>query len=180
MRQGCPLSPYLFVIAINEISIALQEAMFSNSLEGISLGYYFPPIHSLLFADDLLLCRQANMHAASTLSAILHSFCSLLGQTPNWSRSGIFSSKHVQPSTIAAIKNVFPVPDIDASFVHLGYPLILPAKDRTSAYDFVLDKFKSKLSTYKADKLSHAARLELIQSDFASIPIYYMSNIFFF
>jgi hypothetical protein len=43
----------------------------------------------------------------------------------------------------------------------------------------VLDKFKSKLSTYKADKLSHAARLELIKSVFSSIPVYYMSNILF-
>jgi hypothetical protein len=41
----------------------------------------------------------------------------------------------------------------------------------------VIDKFRSKLSTYKADQLSHAARLELIKSVFSSIPIYYMSNI---
>jgi hypothetical protein len=68
---------------------------------------------------------------------------------------------------------------MDASFIHLGHPLILPAKNRTSAYNFVLDKFKLKLSTYKADKLSHAARLELIKSVFSSIPVYYMSNILF-
>jgi hypothetical protein len=35
----------------------------------------------------------------------------------------------------------------------------------------VFDKFKSKLGTFKADKLSHAARLELIKSVFSSIPI---------
>jgi hypothetical protein len=29
------------------------------------------------------------------------------------------------------IKGLFPVPDIDASFKHLGHPLILPAKDRS-------------------------------------------------
>lgn len=31
--------------------------------------------------------------------------------------------------------------------------------------------------TYKADHLSHAARFALILSVFASIPVYYMSNI---
>ena len=66
-----------------------------------------------------------------------------------------------------------------ATFIHLGHPLILRAKNRASAYNFVLDKFKSKLNTYKADKLSHAARLELIKSVFSSIPVYYMSNILF-
>jgi hypothetical protein len=56
IRQGCPLSPYLFVLAINELSLALQEAMSANSLAGITLGPNCPPIHSLLFADDLLVC----------------------------------------------------------------------------------------------------------------------------
>ena len=61
--------------------------------------------------------------------------------------------------------------------VHLGHPLILPAKNRSRAYDFILQKFKSKLSCYKANKLSHAGRLVLIKSVLSSIPIYYMSNI---
>jgi mannosylglycoprotein endo-beta-mannosidase len=59
IRQGCPLSPYLFVLAINELSIALQEAMATNHFAGIKLGPNCPPIHSLLFADDLLVCGQA-------------------------------------------------------------------------------------------------------------------------
>ena len=77
------------------------------------------------------------------------------------------------------IKSIFPVPLIDNSFIHLGHPLVLPAKNRSEAYNFVLDKFKTKLGTYKANSLSHAARLELINSVFASIPVYYMSNLIF-
>jgi hypothetical protein len=80
---------------------------------------------------------------------------------------------------INLIKQIFPVPDIDNNFIHLGHPLIIPGKDRSAAYNFVIDKFRSKLSTYKADQLSHAARLELIKLVFSSIPVYYMSNILF-
>jgi hypothetical protein len=65
------------------------------------------------------------------------------------------------------------------NFIHLGHPLILPAKNRSEAYNFVLAKFKSKLSTYKANSLSHAARVEFIKSVFSSIHVYYMSNIIF-
>jgi hypothetical protein len=54
------------------------------------------------------------------------------------------------------------MPLIDESFSHLGYPLILPPKNRSEAYSFILENFKSKLLTYKANYLSHAARVELI------------------
>lgn len=63
--------------------------------------------------------------------------------------------------------------------MNLGHHLILPLKDRSATYDFIADKFCAKLTCYKANKLSHAARLTLINSVFASIPIYYMANILF-
>uniref|UniRef100_J3L038 Reverse transcriptase n=1 Tax=Oryza brachyantha TaxID=4533 RepID=J3L038_ORYBR len=49
--------------------------------------------------------------------------------------------------------------------------------NRGSSYDFLIDKFKSKLSSLRANKLSHAGRLALIKSVFSSIPVYYMSHI---
>ena len=67
LRQGCPLSPYLFVIAINELSVRLQEALQSHNLSGISLGEGAPPIHSLLFADDLILCGKATLQEAQAI-----------------------------------------------------------------------------------------------------------------
>ena len=124
-------------------------------IKGVTLGPNCPAIHSLLFVDDLLICGKASIHEATAIGQILNSFCLMSGQTPNWAKSGIIFSKHVHQSTATAIKSIFPVSNIDASFIHLGHPLILPAKDRASAYNFVLDKFKSKLGTYKADKLYH-------------------------
>ena len=132
-----------------------------------------------LFADDILLCGKANVLEATTIYNILHISCTQSGQSPNWSKSGILFSTKVSAQVKQDIKAIFPVPDIDASFVHLGHPLILPSKDRSAAYDFIYDKFKSKLSAYKANRLSHAARLTLIKSVFSSIPVYYMSNILF-
>ncbi|XP_047070405.1 uncharacterized protein LOC124678577 [Lolium rigidum] len=132
-----------------------------------------------MFADDLIVCGKANVEEASAIFNIIDHFCQESGQTPNWSKSGILFSKNVPLQVKQDIKTIFPVPNIDESFVHLGHPLVMPCKDRSAAYNFVYDKFKSKLSAYKANRLSHAARLTLIKSVFSSIPIYYMSNILF-
>lgn len=67
IRQGCPLSPYLLVLVVNELSISLQANMDNNNLEGVTLAPNCPKIHSLLFADDLIICGQANINEANKI-----------------------------------------------------------------------------------------------------------------
>jgi hypothetical protein len=88
-------------------------------------------------------------------------------------------SKNVGLQKKQGIKQIFQVPDMDNNTIHLEHPLILPAKDRSVAYNFIYDTFRSKLNAYQANRMSHAARLTLIKSVFASIHVYYMSNILF-
>jgi hypothetical protein len=151
-------------LAINELSIALGEALAANHLTGISLRPNCPSIHSLLFADDLLICGQALLLEAQSMKLVLMSFCDASGQMPNWSMSGLLFSKWVYNLSKQDIQNVFKVPIIDESFIHLGHPLVLPVKNQSEAYGFILQKFKNKLTTYKANSLSHATRVELTNS----------------
>lgn len=179
IRQGCSLSPYLFVLAINELSLKLQEAMDISTLTGVSLGLGCPPIHYILFADDILICGQADLDQVQTIYNILHSFCIMSGQTPSWSKSSILFSKKVNTATKSQIKSFFPVEDFKPNTMHLGHPLLITRKDKSKAYDFIYQKFKLRLTIIRANTLNHAGWLTLIQSVFASIPIYYMANILF-
>lgn len=138
IRHGCPMSPYLFVLAVNELSLALQDALQENHLSGISLGPNCPHIHSLMFADDLLVCGKANVQEALTISNILNQFWQVSGQVPNWNKSAILFSKNVPLQVKHDLKQIFQVPDLDNTTIHLGHPLILPAKDRSVAYNFFL------------------------------------------
>jgi len=101
------------------------------------------------------------------------------GPIPNWSRSSILFSKKMCYDVRAQIKVVFPVADFDQNSMHLGHPLIISHRDKNKTYDFIYQKFKTRLTLTKANTLNHAGRLTLIQSVFASIPIYYMANILF-
>lgn len=160
-------------------SIALNHAMQNANLQGVTLGYNCPPIHSLLFADDLILCGAATFQEATIINNILNDFCQQSGQTPNLNKSSILFSKNVDNHSRAQIKTIFPVPDLLPNTIHLGHPLIFTHKDKNRAYNFIYNKFLAKLTTVKANKINHAGRLAYIQSVLSSIPIYYMSTIIF-
>jgi hypothetical protein len=68
--------------SINELSLRLHEALHQNNLTGISLGPRAPPIHSLLFADDLILCGKATQEEANKIRGILYTFLSPLWSDP--------------------------------------------------------------------------------------------------
>jgi hypothetical protein len=123
--------------------------MSTNCFAGICLRPNFPPIHSLLVTDDPLVCGQATIQEAIRMKNVLHEFCIKSGKKPNWAKSRIIFSKNVPISTIHSIKKIFQVHDIDNNFIHLGHHLIIPGNNRTAAYNFVCDKFKSKLSMLK-------------------------------
>jgi hypothetical protein len=179
IRQGCLLSPYLFAITINELSNMLQTSLDTNNIEGLTLGPMGPRIHSLLFAYDLIICGQATMVEASAIKATIDQFCHASGQTPNLSKSAILFSRNVHPNTISSIKVIFPVPTLASNTIHLGHPLLFNHKDRNRAYAFIINKFRAKQTTVKANKLNHAGRLTYINFVLASIPIYYLSIVLF-
>jgi hypothetical protein len=83
LRQGYPLSPYLFLFAIIELSLRLQDALHSSNLFGISLGTDALPLHSVLFGDDLILCGKATFSEAHATKTILYGVCRQSGKTPN-------------------------------------------------------------------------------------------------
>jgi hypothetical protein len=179
LRLGCPLSPYLFVIAINELSLSLQEALTATNLRGVTLGEGAPPIHSLLFADDLILCGAATLQEAQAIHTILYDFCHQSGQTPNLNKSSIFFSCNVSDQVRNQIRTIFPVGNLIPNTMHLGHPMIFSHKDRNRAYNFIYSKFHAKFGTIKANKLNHADRLQYIKSVLSSIPVYYMSTVLF-
>lgn len=148
-----------------------------SNLTGVTLGPGCPIIHSLLFADDLILCGKATKQEAANRRTILKHFCVESGQVPNLQKSAILFSKNANFNTRNITKNIFPVPDLHPHTLHLGHPIIFNHNDRNKAYNFILNKFKAKLTTVRANKLNHGERLTYIQSVQSSIPVYYMSTV---
>lgn len=59
IRQGDPLSPYLFLLVSEGLSGLFQKAMLNGHLHGVEFEGDAPIISHLLFADDSLIFARA-------------------------------------------------------------------------------------------------------------------------
>ncbi|KAL5567359.1 hypothetical protein UlMin_030523 [Ulmus minor] len=66
LRQGDPLSPYLFVICAHGLSELLLSSEQRKLFKGVKIAASCPPISHIFFADDsLIFCRARSMDCAN-------------------------------------------------------------------------------------------------------------------
>lgn len=92
LRQGDPLSPYLFIMVANVLSILIKRALDEGSLKGIKLNPFCPTLSHLLFDDDSIFFLYSRITECQALATVLNQYCFALGQEINLNKSGIFFS----------------------------------------------------------------------------------------
>jgi hypothetical protein len=96
VRQGDPISPYLFLLAAEGLSCLLKHHSLSLELHGLMVAPSAPAVSHLLFADDSLLLFKADTESAGKVQALLDRYCMASGQRINRDKSSIFSVKDVR------------------------------------------------------------------------------------
>ncbi|KAM1965619.1 hypothetical protein ACFX15_045929 [Malus domestica] len=90
LRQGDPLSPYLFLIISEVLSLLISKAVQQGFLEGLKISASGPVLSHLLFADDTLIFLMATKQNCRNLSSLLQVFCRASGQQVSLQKSVIY------------------------------------------------------------------------------------------
>ena len=71
IRQGDPLSPYLFLLCSKGLNGLIKKFVVEGRIKGFSLGKNDPQISHLFFADDSLIFCRADLEDVKTIQDIL-------------------------------------------------------------------------------------------------------------
>ncbi|GKC83489.1 RNA-directed DNA polymerase, eukaryota, reverse transcriptase zinc-binding domain protein [Tanacetum coccineum] len=172
LRQGDPLSPFLFILAMEGLHAFICKAINMGIYKGISIGNNLRVSH-LIYADDVIFIGDWSLHNTHNLICILRCFFLVSGLKINVNKSKI-SGICISDEDILVKVNVIGYGAANIPFKYLGVPIGYNMA-RCSNWDPVMQKLSTSLSHWKARLLSVGGRLTLIKSVLGSLPIYFMS-----
>ncbi|CAN6700215.1 unnamed protein product [Malus baccata var. baccata] len=178
LRQGDPLSPYLFLLVGEVLSRMIQGAVERRQLDGVKLSGAGPVISHIFFADDTLIFLKADKKNCNNLVALLKDYCKASGQAINMQKSSVFFGNNVQSSLSEYLGNILGMPVVDNPGSYLGVPALW-GQSKKLGLAYVKGRILGKLQGWKQSMLSRAGKEVLIKAVIQAIPAYPM-NIFKF
>jgi reverse transcriptase-like protein len=89
LRQGDPLSPYLFLLCTEGFGGLIKQALAKGELQGLAITRKSPMVSHLFFADDSLIFTRANSNMAASIKSIIQRYEHMSGQKINFDKSEI-------------------------------------------------------------------------------------------
>jgi hypothetical protein len=174
IRQGDPISPYLFLLAAEGLSCLLKNHDQSSALNGVQVASTAPAVNHLLFADDSLLFFKANAEGAREVKEALAKYCNASGQRINTDKSSIFFSRRCPEGIKGDIKAELDVQRETLNEKYLGMPADV-GRSKSGAFKYLKDRVWKKVLGWLEQLLSVGGKEILIKSVAQAIPTFSMS-----
>ena len=176
IRQGDPLSPYLFTLCAELLARLVSHAANSPSKPvGVPVGKTGIRIPFLTFADDTMIFAKATNYSYLIIRQILDKYCAMSGQVVNYHKSAFQCTNNFSESSKCEFALILGMSESSSLGDYLGCPIIT-SKVTKETFTPVLNKTINQLPKWKANALSQAGRSVLIQSNLTSKASYQMQS----
>ncbi|GJX28851.1 hypothetical protein Tco_0236930 [Tanacetum coccineum] len=173
LRQGDPLSPYLFTLIMEILTLMLQRGV--RNAPSFTYHRYCSKLEliNLCFADDLFLFAHGDVDSASVIKNALFDFKEASGLVPSIPKSTAYFCNVINYTKIAILQ-ILPFEEGRLPVKYLGVPLV---SSRLIFRDCkgLLEKVQARIDDWKNKSLSAAGRLQLIRSVIGSMHVYWAS-----
>ncbi|XP_074266449.1 uncharacterized protein LOC141589722 [Silene latifolia] len=174
LRQGDPLSPYLFILCAEVLSWLMRRAVENNSLHGIRIVPGAPSVSHLLFADDSIFFVKANVEEAEVVNSILRRYEAASGQLVSLEKTTVSFSKGSPLQRRSNLAARLCISEVDEHSRYLGLPTVV-GRSKKVLTDILRDKLSKRVSGWRGKILSRAGKEVLIKAVVNSLPTYVMS-----
>jgi hypothetical protein len=174
LRQGCPLSPYLFILIMEGLSLLLTKNFTERKITGIKVTNFLKMFH-LMFVDDVLLMTLADPAEWSIILEVLSLFCSVSGLTINQAKSTVHYWGLTE-TELTCLKSSIPFSfsNLSEGFIYLGYRLKMKSSSPED-WQWLLSLFERKIGGWCNIWLSLGGRLTLIKAVLEGLAVYWMT-----
>jgi hypothetical protein len=174
IRQGDPLSPYLFLLCAEGLSSCLLHAEEVGGIEGIKACRNALSVSHLVFADDSLILLKADRNNAISLQQVLESYFANSEQLVSVAKSSIYFSPNTNVDVKVDICNTLNINKEAISDKYLGLPTMVGA-DRSDCFMHFVERVLLRIKGWKEKMLWIGGKEILIKDVIQSIPVYAMS-----
>ncbi|GJR53134.1 putative RNA-directed DNA polymerase [Tanacetum coccineum] len=173
LRQGDPLSPYLFTLIMEVLTLMIKRRVNLSGVFRYHKHCEELQLVNVCFADDLFIFARGDLDSARVIMESLDEFKLTSGLVPSIPKSTAFFC-NVPNHVKISILNIMPFAEGNLPVKYLGVPLI-SSRLLNKDCKVLVEKAKNRIEDWKNKSLSFAGRLQLCKSVISSLHVYWAS-----
>ncbi|CAN1814975.1 Putative ribonuclease H protein At1g65750 [Linum perenne] len=175
LRQGCPLSPFLFLVCAEGLSALMRKAEVTGKLQGVRVCKGAPCISHLLFADDSFFFCRAEIDEARELKRVFSVYERASGQAINFGKSRAFFSKNTHVMLQEGIRCILGIDKGLDTGKYLGLPSMVGRKKK-AVFAYIKDRVWERIQGWRGRPISQGGKEVLVKAVLQAIPTYCMTT----